>query len=263
MIRGYAPSYERERGKWYVWKGNSYPSVTTIIKGGVPKQALVGWAAKGVAKAAIESREIVAAMARKDVDEAIDWLSKAPYRDREKKSDIGSEVHDAAEKYALGLPLPPLTEAADLRMVSFYAFIEDFKPKFIAVEAPVISRKERYAGTLDAIIELEETGIILTDYKSGKGVYQEAALQLAAYRHADSFIGLPSGEEWPIPEVKHGAVLHLREDGYSLIPIRCDEEIFKCFLYAREVYRWARDIAPGVIGVPIRPGAPSWSLPEG
>ncbi|MCC6832989.1 MAG: hypothetical protein IT200_16770 [Thermoleophilia bacterium] len=278
-------------GRLYEWRAPDLPmdqeperfwSVTTIIKGGLPSPALTAWGMRAVAEFAVANVQQLSAMVREGMrivrDEdgavsalvsdpdavagAIDWLKGSPYRERDRKADAGTAIHEHAEAYALGRPMPePAPGIAD-QVAAFHRFLEAFRPSpvkhpdggFWLAEASVYNRVEAYAGTLDAIMDLPGLGRVLVDYKSAKGVYAETAMQLAAYRFAE-FIGLPDGTEWPMPAVDGCAVLHLHPnagpDGYALIPMIADEQVFTAFRYAREVFRWAEETSKGVVGKPL------------
>jgi hypothetical protein len=154
-------------------------------------------------------------------------------------------------------------------MQAFGSFLSDFSPEFLVSEATVFNRTEHYAGTLDAIAKIRASGTtlesagqertFLIDFKTGKGVYPESALQLAAYRFAE-FICAPDGSEQPIPEIEGGAVLHLTDEGYELIEVVCDEAVFKTFLYVRECFRWQEEqsktvLLPAMMPAPVEVAA--------
>lgn len=275
-------------GRFYTWgRGERYWSVTTIINGGVPKDALKWWAALKVAEFAHDHVHEWLSMER---SRAIDYLKREPLRFTKERADFGTLLHECAESYALKKPMPPVEFPEERRaLAAFLDFINTYKPAYEATEFSVYSRRQRYAGTGDAIITipaevLEErrqhialpweppykTGTdaarIMVDYKTGgdvkqeKGVYPEVALQLNAYARAD-FIGLPNGEEAPIPELDGAACLHLGPAGWRLVPVRLDEAIFKAFLYAREVFRFREVIAPAALGAAdgalLPPGEPT------
>ena len=295
-----APRNARKVGqhRLYEWRAPGLPldteperfwSVTTIIKGGLPSPALTAWGMKSVAEFATANYRQLYAMCSASyrfvrdasgavtavVDDpdavvsAIDWLKGAPYRERERKADAGTAIHEQAEAYVLGKPLPPAQPSIRAQVAAFRQFLADFRPKYARVaerdhwlaEASVYNRTERYAGTLDAIADIPGLGRVLIDYKSSKGVYPETALQLAAYRHAE-FIGLPDGTEWPMPPVDGCAVLHLPahdegweptadDPGYAFKPVIADEQVFRAFKYVREVFRFMEETSRGVIGEAI------------
>jgi hypothetical protein len=190
------------------------------------------------------------------------WIKGTPDRIRDAAAELGIEVHDEAERLVLqlardtglawteGRPLPAWPEHLEDHMGSFVQFLDDWRPEYVATEATVFNRAQAYAGTLDAIMRLQIGGQLLTvlvDYKSGNHVYSEVGLQLAAYRNAE-FVGLPDGvTEAPMPATDAGAVLHITPRAYRLRLVRVDDEIYRAFLHAREVFRWAKQLAGTVL----------------
>lgn len=237
-----------ESGRFYTWKDEQFWSVTTIIGGGVPKPALIGWAAKYTAEFTAEHIEKIAQMcADGEEQDAIAMMKNSRNVYTNNKADLGSRVHAAVEALVLEQDFKPSSDVVPY-MRGFSAWMEDYKPEFEMVEASVFNRERRYAGTLDAIATIADQ-MTLIDYKSG-GVYPEVALQLAAYRNAE-FIGVGE-EELPMPTTEGGAVLHLLPDAYEWIPVRCDGDVFRTFLYAREIHRWQNEDSKSVLGAPTK-----------
>jgi hypothetical protein len=239
-----APRNASSRGgkRFYSWRNENYWSVTTILSGGLPKPVLVNWAKKYTAEYAVNNFTALTELVKADPQGAIDWLKGAAYRERDRKADLGTYVHAAMEAYSLGKPFPEWPEAVRPRMEAFKRFVEKRAPNYVATEASVYNRSERYAGTLDAIIDLDGRRYVL-DMKSSKDIYPDVALQLAAYRHAE-FIGLPDGSEEPMWETDGALALHLAdgEDGqgeWKLLEVDAGEDTLRYFLYVREVFRWS------------------------
>lgn len=276
-------------GRLYEWRSpgstigqepERFWSVTTLIKNGLPSPALTAWGMKAVAEYAAANHRTLASMLEgvrirrgpdgmalisdpDAVQAAIDWLKGSPYRERDRKADIGTAVHAAAEAFVLGKPWPDVDDEVAPYLEHFRRFVADFAPVYELAEASVYNRTAKYAGTLDAIAVIPGRGRALIDYKTtGSGVYPEAALQLAAYRYAE-FVGLPDGTEAPMPAVDGCAVLWLRPDGYDLIPVQADEQVFTHFRYVVECARWMEDISKGVIGAPLPvPGSEPIAPPD-
>jgi hypothetical protein len=177
--------------------GEKFWSVTTIIGGGLPKPALLPWGIKSVAEVAVAKRKTLVAMTGEceggdcgpgqwcsSCDAAVRWLKSSPYQQRDKAADLGTKIHEAAEAYKLGKPAPPWPEDIAPSMTQYERWLLAFAPTFEQVEQTVYSRSQRYAGTLDAIVTLSDGRRLLIDYKTGKSVYPEVGLQLAAYRFA-------------------------------------------------------------------------------
>lgn len=212
-------------------------------------------------------------------DFALRWLKSTPERTRDAAAARGSKVHEQSEEIvkvradeAARLVIAGTDHAAILAgfddatrpyMASFLAWVRDFRPRFEATEATVYNRAAGYAGTLDAIVRLDlgpAHGVpMVVDYKTGREIYSEVGLQLAAYRRGE-FVGMPDGSEAPMPRTLDGAVLHLlpaptttSPHGYEFRRVRVDEPIYRAFLYACEVARFRLETAPTVIGEPILP----------
>lgn len=253
-----SPRNSSSRGgkRFYTWRNEKYWSVTTILSGGIPKPALLPWGIKSVATAAVEMCDQVAELCKNGRgDEAIALLKAAPYAQRDRAANLGTSVHAAVEAYVLGQPQPDWPEDIAPRMQAFEEFLVDYEPTYEMTEASVYNRAESYAGTLDAILTLgrgpHAGRSFILDVKTGKGVYPEVALQLAAYRRAE-FIGLPDGGEAPMPEVDGACCLHIPETGgYELVDVDTGPEVFKSFLYAREVFRWQEVDSKSVLLGPI------------
>lgn len=262
------------RGRIYTINGLNLWSVTTIIGNGLPKPAIAGWQAKTIAEFAVANHRQLEAMLAgvrlvrtadrllmvsdpDAVTAAIEWLKGSPWRESSRKMNIGSAVHAEAEAYVLKLPRPEPPPTVAPYLASFRNFLDDFAPDFKMSEATVYSPRESYAGTLDAIFRVGAR-TILCDYKTGKGIYPDVALQLAAYAHAE-FVLLPDGSSIDMPKVDGAAALHLREydpaipddRGYSLIPVDVSQAVFDAFRYVREVMRFQEETSKGVLSQPI------------
>jgi hypothetical protein len=135
-------------------------------------------------------------------------------------------------------------------------------------EATVYSPAESYAGTLDAVVKIGGR-TLLVDYKTGKDIYPDVALQLAAYAHAE-YVLLADGTSVPMPAVDGAFALHLREfdeelgdRGYSLIPVDVGQAAWDAFRFVREVMRWMEETSKGVLSQPItNPDALAALYPE-
>jgi hypothetical protein len=253
--------------RFYVWgRGERYWSVTTILKA-LPKDALKFWAASQVAGFAFDHAHSWLSLPR---EAAIDLLKREPLRFTGGRAEIGTALHSAAEAYALGKPLStaPFEDEVRKMVGHFLRFLKAFQPRIIATEAVIYNRTQKYAGKFDLLVEISADKLaqaatpwdppadhpefvrLLLDYKTGKGVYNETALQLNAYAGAE-FIGMPDGSEQPVPPLDGLGVVHITADGWELIPVRLDPEIFRAFLYVREVFRWLEVTSKEALGTPI------------
>lgn len=267
------------RGRVYTINGQSLWSVTTIIGNGLPKPAIAGWQAKTIAEYAVANWRQIGAMlttvkmrAVPDagyhiatdpdaVKAAVDWLKGAPWRESERKMNLGSAVHAEAEAVQLGTPRPEPPLTVKRFVESFDHFLEDFNPEIEMTEATVYNLAENYAGTLDTIMTFRWGDLsvrLLGDFKTGKGIYPDVALQLSAYEHSESVL-LDDGTSVPMLPVDGAFALHLREydpeipedRGYSFIPVTTGQAAWDAFRYVREVMRWMEDTSKHVLSQPI------------
>lgn len=233
----------------YVWPetNETFDSVTTILSNGHPKTALPYWAARNVAAYVVEHfDEVSGLMKTYEPKKVIDSLRIRPDIYTKERGTIGDLIHSSIEDYIRWNRRPltrnPLVEEA---LDKFEMFVEDWKPEFLHTEATVYSRKYGYAGTPDDIIKINDIPIII-DLKSGKGVWNEAALQMSAYKNAD-FIGI-NDTEIPLPDIQGAAVLHLfpESEAYEFIPVYIGDEVFEQFLRAHETYKFNYKTAPDI-----------------
>jgi len=215
-----------------------------------------------VAQYAIDERDLWLPVALKDPKAAFDMIKNAPWRSTESSSSLGTAVHAAVEARILGGD-PDLTKVAeDVRpfVSSFLEFEKMFTPQWEMSEATVLSYTHGYAGTVDAIAtfnrpDLGLVGRYLIDWKTGKsGPYPDAALQLAAYRHADVVL-LPNGTEEPVPHTDGAIVVKVRPRSYSVHPVDVSENTFKYFRHIQVAWKWVHEASKDVLGQPIRPVA--------
>jgi hypothetical protein len=218
------------------------PSVTTIIKAGIPKPALVPWAAKMAAEHACAN-----------------WLrlSKLPHEERileiknahrvytEKTADVGDVVHELVDCWSTGRAYPEWPKEVEKFADQFINFMIAKRPVFIENEVTLWSRTHGYAGSADFIAMIDRK-VILGDVKTGRNVYPEVGLQLAALGHAD-FILRPDGTETPLPEIDDYAALHVRPRSWNLVHVNEIDGCFQAFLAAKQILDWERTIANKVV----------------
>lgn len=155
--------------RYYYIEGRKYPSVTTILKYGLPKPI------------ELELWEL--------------YLGSEAEEIRDTRSFIGTLAHyRLASKMAVkyGLPMPELqiqkprefdsniTQILNSIAKKCEEWIELFNPIALKVEHVVINRELCYAGTIDLLARIQGQ-LFLIDFKTSKGVYSEHLAQVAAY----------------------------------------------------------------------------------
>jgi hypothetical protein len=253
---------KRDRSGYYNTPGGKLMSVTTILSNGIPKPALVHWAASEVARSAVDNLpRLVRVRGSHQRDEAYDWLRKAAEQKRDTAANLGSAVHAAVESLILGEPRAEPTDEQRPFLAAFERFCVDWRPQWQTAELVVANPADGWAGTADWWATLDGHGpaIVLGDWKTGKGVYAEAALQLSAYRRAT--VGwLKDGTEVEPPYATEAVVVHLRPDkypdtGYRVIPLDTSDRVYAAFRSAQQVAQYVKGFADELVGEPLEPKA--------
>lgn len=248
--------------------GEKLRRVTTILSQGSTKGDVLSiWAANLVAETAFAHlpQLVAASLQPEQRTEMHDWLRRAPLRKKDERAEIGSAVHSIIEAHVLGQPVPAqLLDDPEMRpfLTNFLQFVEEWQITFEASEMVVGSFEHGYAGTLDYLLRspliaaefgIPANTVMVGDTKTGgeldiKGVYPEAALQMSAYRRAE-VAWLRDGSRVPMPAThSRGVVLHLRPEGYRLIPIDCGDDVFGAFRITQQASEWISGLSKTVVG---------------
>lgn len=235
--------------------GEKIPGVTTIVGGGIPKDALVGWAANTTADYALDNWDRLAQLAP---SARLKELKGARYAEKDAAARRGTQVHKLAQRLVAGeeVPVPAGLEG---HVQSYVRFLDEFDVEPVLVEAVIVSHEHRYCGTLDLVADLLDIddpagGRVrwLLDVKTTRsGVYGETALQLAGYRYADAYLD-DDGDEQDMPAVDRCGAVWVRPDGYDLVPVEVGPAQHRQLLYAQQTARWV-DSSRDLIGEPIVP----------
>lgn len=223
--------------------GESAPSVTTIMKSLPKQEILVPWAARMSAEHADANWARLSMLPHR---ERVEEIKSAHKEYTEKRSALGTEVHDLIDCWSSGVPFPEVTKEAGRYATSFIKFMMSVRPEFLENEVTVWSRTHGYAGTADFIARIDGQ-VVLGDVKSGKRLYPEVGIQLSALAHAD-FIIREDGSEEPLPAVDRLAGLNIRPRSWKLQYVRHADACFDCFLAAKTVMEWEQYVAEEVLG---------------
>ncbi len=253
-------------------------SVTTLIKAGLGTgQALVNWNARQPAEAAFDKFKTLQAFVEdKDRDGAVKWLMDSRWQKSGTAAARGTDVHKAAEAIALGADYE-VEDHIRPYVDQYLGFLERFEPKFLMSEAPVYSLTHNFAGTTDGVMEINGRTLLFDikthadapGEKKTRPPYPEAALQCCAYSRAE-LVGLisekrevnysryyvfsPDDHHEPMPKVDGAVCITISPFDCRVIPLRIDDEVWRCFLHVRECARWSLDISKRVIGPEITAG---------
>ncbi len=270
-LQGIARIPQRSQG-WYrdPETGQKLRSVTTLLGQGFPKPELVFWSANLTASDAFDTLPtlIRASLHPAERELAYDWLRKGHIRKKEERGDLGTAVHDIIEAHVLGEPISDqLLNDSEMApyLDGLLRFIKDWQVTFEASEMVVANYTEGYAGRLDYILRspliaellnVPADTLFMGDTKTGgeldeKGVYPEAGAQMAGYRRAE-MCWLRDGSKIPMPQTHTtGIVLHLRPEGFRVMPLLCGDDVFEAFLHVYQVAEFKRVLSKSVVGAPL------------
>jgi hypothetical protein len=228
----------RGRGHSYELDGQKVPGITTVIGGGIPKPALINWAAETTARYALDHWDELEAL---PPSERLKRMTGARWDTLKEASVRGTDVHLLAERHLAGEEIE-VPEHLTGHLDAYEKFIADWEPAELFVERPVFSRKWSYAGTPDLCAVLNDGQTWLLDWKtSAKGIFPDHALQLAAGRFAEFVLADDNGTEQPLPAIDRCGCVWLRADGYDLVPVEAGEDVFRYFLWAKRIYEFSSE----------------------
>lgn len=209
------------------------PSVTTILSDGIPKSGLVAWSAGLAAEYAVEHWDELGSVGTLEKIKRIQGAARA---ERSKAAGKGTTIHRIAEKLLHGESVP-IPEGLEGYVEACVRFLDEYEIEPVLSETAVVNRSVPYAGTLDLVGDMLGQRWLL-DWKTGKSVYPETALQLAAYARAEFY--LEEKREQPLAEIgiERGAVVHLRSDGFDVYPMDISQRSYSLFRYVAVVAQW-------------------------
>lgn len=245
-----APFIRRTYGRGHGYKdanGVKVPGVTTLLSKGLPKPALVNWAARTAAEYAVDNWE---SLSSAPISERLDQIRNAPNASKNAAALRGTKLHDAAQQLQEQGVVDVDPEQLPL-VESYLKFCVDWDLHAEHVESAVYSVTHGYAGTLDLIATLCDGRRWLLDLKTSKGVYGDMALQQAAYRFAE-FLAVSETEHIRMPQVDAVGIVHVRADGADLVPLTAGKEEFRSFLYVAQVASTAERLRE-LVHAPITP----------
>jgi hypothetical protein len=251
--------------------GERVPGVTTIVGDGMPKPALLNWAGEATAEYAVDNWDVLGPL---PLTERLKKIKGGRYEKRDAAANKGSAVHAMAERLITGEKVTVPDELAGY-VESCVRFLDDFDVRQEHVEVVVYSETHRYVGTTDLIARVllpdmpeyehiprdaDGYSLGLFDWKTSKsGIFGDVALQLVAYRHAEHLIA-DDGEVVEMPWVDFTAGIHLRADGYSFVPLETGDDVYRDFLYVKEVARVVRGLRDLVGDFIVPPTASQYVL---
>jgi hypothetical protein len=156
--------------------------------------------------------------------------------------DLGTDVHSMAELVVKGQPTPPMGEATRKRVLHYAEWWKASGWKLRLSEAMVVYPIHGYGGTFDLLAYDPDGRTVLADIKTGKGIYREVALQLAAYGMAPIVAPSGSATAYPMPTIDRHVVLHVTTEGVREVEVAVGSTEHLAFLACIELHRWTESM---------------------
>jgi len=255
----------RDGKHFYSWNGgDKVPGITTVQKM-LANDALVNWAKRETAIAAVRNWHIVSEMVQQNppVEEslpmhpAVGYLKGVPGYQRDAAADLGTRVHSMAERAAAGVLEPLSEDVAPFAEAYRRDFLERFKPKFqpAYTEYMVYGKTAEgfeYGGTMDVACQIGDD-VWLIDYKTSREAkygwpYTNYVHQLAAGVHAEFRGEAGNPRKLRLPRVNRYGILAITPESAELVPFSVTEEEWQDFEAMRRLWEFVHRRAKTVKG---------------
>lgn len=233
------PRLERRqhgRNHSYAIDGRKVPGVTTILGAGLPAPALVEWAAKTTATYAVNNWDD---LSRLGIVDRYERMRGARWEVLKAAGLRGTQIHDLAHKIVTGEPVE-VPDAHRGPVMALAELMDDLELEPVLRETPVCNPMHWWAGTTDATVMIGGE-YWLIDYKTGKGLYEKDALQVAAYANAAQYLDEDGAmQSWRRPD--RVGLVHVTPDAATLHEVTGTDVLYSVFLHVQQVAQWLGDI---------------------
>jgi hypothetical protein len=168
---------------------------------------------------------------------------------RDEAAQLGTQVHHWADALVASQPLPSLSDTARAYAEHYAEWWQSRRWTLRLSEALVVSPQlpgntdhEGWGGTFDLLAYDQDGRTVLADIKTGKGIYREVILQLAAYGMAKLVSPMGSGTVYPMPTVDRYVVIHVTREGVREVELSIGAREWAAWLSALDLYRWTETV---------------------
>jgi hypothetical protein len=226
------------------------PGVTTLIKKGLPAEALMYWSARTVAEFVAHNPADVEQLRAMGEGPMVAALKNVPWQKRDEAAVRGTDVHALAEQVVHGVDVE-VPEHLLAHVRGYVDWLDAFKVEPVLTERSVGNRAHWYAGRFDLIADMGGYRWLL-DVKTSKNVYGQTAIQCAAYAHAEFYVDDDDPDtEHPLPEgIERLGVIHVTEAGTELRPFDSTDAPWRDFLHIAWIAK-RRDVIDSYINEAI------------
>jgi hypothetical protein len=249
---GTLPAIQRTQDHRYGYNGQWYPGVTDILKVIDKSGALMTWAARQTAEAAIALIKatpgengippLIAMLSNVGDAGTVAALTSRANWTRDEAASLGSAVHNLADELVSGRPLSVESPLAHEYAKGYADWWQASGWRLRLSEAVVVHPDVGYGGTFDLLAYDRDGKTVLADIKTGKAVYKEAILQLTAYGMAPKVQRYGDDKVYPMPIPDRYAVIHVTKDGVREVCIDVGQAERMAFLDCVDLHRWLASV---------------------
>jgi hypothetical protein len=243
---GTLPAIQRTQDHRYGYNGQWYPGVTDILKVIDKSGALMTWAARQTAEAALavdaEGTGLRGLRSNVGTPGVIALLTSRANWTRDEAASLGSAVHNLADELVSGRPLSVESPLAHEYAKGYAEWWQASGWRLRLSEAVVVHPDVGYGGTFDLLAYDRDGKTVLADIKTGKAVYKEAILQLTAYGMAPLVQRFGDDKVYPMPLPDRYAVIHVTKDGVREVCIDVGQAERMAFLDCVDLHRWLASV---------------------
>jgi len=232
---------ERSADHHYTYEGQTYPGVTSILKVIDKSGPLMAWAARQTAEAAVALMDTMPELYKTVGPEGIvkALTSRSSWK-RDEAAALGTEIHALADLVNRGEPTPPIPESSRSHVLKYAEWWRASGWKLRASEAMLVNVRMGYGGTIDLLARDADKRTVLADIKTGRLVYHEAVLQLAAYGMAEVIeVG---GEIFKMPAPDRFVILHVTKDGVREVELTIGSLDREAFAGCLKLNEWQQSM---------------------
>lgn len=220
-----------EKAHRYLANGKPCQGVTGALKV-IDKPAIGPWMVKMAAQHVADTLRPGIALDEIQIGRLVADMKRAHRSTSDEAADIGKLTHAYAEAFARNqhpdLPVNPQARRA-CEAFRYWALCVDLQ--VVHAERIIYSRQHDYAGTCD-LVGMVDGKLVVADYKTSSGLYDEMRFQVAAYK-------LALVEEGVVPPEAGRMILRFAKDGSGFhvheLPAEDEEGDTRAFLAALEL----------------------------
>lgn len=243
------PQITRDADHNYTYQGVTYPGVTGLLKVIDKSDALMSWAARNTAEAAVALLATQTVDGKDGLSSLLDTVgpegtvkaltSRSAWK-RDEAAALGTEVHNLADLVVRGEPTPPMTETTRHRVLKYAEWWKASGWSLRTSEAMLVNPRYGYGGTLDLLCRDRDGRTVLADIKTGKAVYWEAVLQLTAYGNAE--VIQHGGQVYPMPDIDRYVILHVTANETREVEVTVGGLEWSAFIACTDLTAWRQTL---------------------